>query len=65
MLAVLEAGAGAARERLRGALAAELRALETLAGHAAVPVDAALALLLELEWAGIARAAPGQRWSRG
>jgi DNA processing protein len=54
----------APRDRLRAALAAEPRALEALALDARVPVGEALSLLLELEWAGVARPAPGQRWSR-
>ena len=50
--------------RLRDALGAEPRTTDDLARATQLPVDAALALLLELEWAGVALAVPGQRWRR-
>lgn len=53
------------RSRLAGALADEGRTLEQLAALAGVSEVEALGELLALEWAGIARAVPGQRWRRG
>jgi DNA processing protein len=50
--------------RLRDALGAEPRTTDDLACATQLPVDAALALLLELEWAGVVLAVPGQRWRR-
>jgi len=50
--------------RLVAALRAEPRGAEALAGAAGLAVSETLALLLQLEWAGVAVAAPGQRWRR-
>ena len=50
--------------RLRDALGTEPRTTDDLARATQLPVDEALALLLELEWAGVALAVPGQRWRR-
>lgn len=50
--------------RVLGQLAAEPRALETVASGAALPVGETLALLLRLAWAGAAVSCPGQRWRR-
>lgn len=50
--------------RLLAALGAEPLTVETLARAAGVSVPEALAALLALEWAGAARARPGQRWTR-
>jgi DNA processing protein len=61
---------GGAREgttpqaRLQAALRAEPRGVDALAAAAGLAVDETLALLLQLEWAGAAAAAPGQRWRR-
>jgi len=54
--------AGEAGTRLRAALRAEPRTADELAAVAGLAVDEALAVLLELEWAGAAVAVPGQRW---
>jgi DNA processing protein len=51
-------------ERLRGALGDRPLGVDALAAAVGVPVAEALALLLELEWAGAAVALPGQRWRR-
>ncbi|HVP14838.1 MAG TPA: DNA-processing protein DprA [Terriglobales bacterium] len=56
------APSAAAAFRLRAALGTTSRTVEELARVAELPVDETLALLLELEWAGAARALPGQRW---
>jgi DNA processing protein len=50
--------------RLRDALGVEPRTTDDLARATQLSVDATLALLLELEWAGVALAVPGQRWRR-
>jgi DNA processing protein len=55
-------GSGAAGTRLRAALRAEPRTADELAAAAGLGVGEALAVLLELEWAGAALAVPGQRW---
>jgi len=55
-------GSGAS-VRVAAALDAEPRGLDGLAARAGVAPDLALAALLELEWAGIARAHPGSRWT--
>jgi len=51
-------------DRLREALGSAPRTVDDLARAAGLDVAATLALLLELEWAGLAAAAPGQRWRR-
>ncbi|MCC6347984.1 MAG: DNA-protecting protein DprA [Candidatus Eisenbacteria bacterium] len=48
--------------RLAAALDGTPRTLDDLAARARMEPQAALAELLRLEWAGIARARPGQRW---
>ena len=48
--------------RLRAALGGEPATVDTLAAAAALAVPEALALLLRLRWAGVARELPGQRW---
>lgn len=58
-------GGGPPLARLRAALRAGPRGTDELAGAAGLAVDETLALLLELEWAGVAVAVPGQRWRRG
>lgn len=50
--------------RLLAALDATPRAVESLAGAAALPLEDTLAVLLRLEWAGVAASCPGQRWRR-
>jgi DNA processing protein len=59
------AGLGPPPGRLLSALRSEPRGVDELAREAGITVDEALGILLELEWAGAARAAPGQRWSTG
>jgi len=54
----------APESRLLAALAGGPRPIEALAGVAGLPLDQTLAALLRLEWAGAARALPGQRWGR-
>jgi predicted Rossmann fold nucleotide-binding protein DprA/Smf involved in DNA uptake len=49
---------------LLAALAEAPRSIEVLAHAAALEIPAAMAGLLALEWAGSARALPGQRWVR-
>jgi len=49
--------------RMASALDAKARTLEDLAARAALEPPAALAELLRLEWAGVARPRPGQRWT--
>jgi len=62
------AGAAAPRgdatpaERVRVALGAEARTVDAIAAASGLDVAGTLALLLELEWAGVARRAAGQRW---
>lgn len=53
------------RARLAAALGEDERTLEQLASAASLSPGEAMAELLSLEWAGIARALPGQRWRRG
>ena len=50
--------------RLLEALAAGARSADALAAATGLGLDETLAALLRLEWAGAARALPGQRWSR-
>lgn len=50
-------------ERMASALDATPRTLDELSVRAALEPPAALAELLRLEWAGIARPRPGQRWT--
>jgi DNA processing protein len=57
-------GEAAPDVRLRAALRAEPRGVDELAAAAGLAVDEALALLLQLEWAGAALPVPGQRWRR-
>lgn len=54
----------APHDRLRAALRTTPRTADDLAAAAGLAVDETLALLLELEWAGVAEALPGQRWRR-
>ena len=63
------AGAPGAEEapleaRLIAALDREPRAVEAIAASLGLSVADALGGLLALEWAGVARALPGQRWAR-
>lgn len=53
-----------AESRLWSALASDPCPVESIAARAGVTLDQALAGLLALEWAGSARAWPGQRWAR-
>ncbi len=53
------------RERLLAVLAPEPRTLAALAEAAGLREEDAGAELVQMEWAGLARARPGQRWSRG
>jgi DNA processing protein len=62
--ALAESGAGA-DSTLIAALDAEGRTLDALAVAARLTVEQTLAALLRLEWAGAARALPGQRWAKG
>jgi DNA processing protein len=70
--AVREAASGAraaggvapAEARLLEALGEGPRPAEQLAEAAGLGLEEALAALLRLEWSGVARAHPGQRWSR-
>ena len=67
---VLEALAGtggdaASDTGLIAALDTEGRTVDALAAAAKLSVEETLAALLRLEWAGAARALPGQRWARG
>ncbi len=67
VLASLAAGSGvgaSAESRMLAALGDAPRALEPLAAAARLEVDAALAALLRLEWAGLAVSWPGQRFAR-
>lgn len=57
-------GGTAPQGRLRAALRAAPRTADELAVATGLPVDETLAVLLELEWAGVAEALPGQRWRR-
>jgi len=50
--------------RVAAALEPEPRSLDTLARHAGVTPERVLGALLQLEWAGVAIAHPGPRWSR-
>lgn len=67
---VVAAASASAREpwdaddRLRRALSPEGAPLEVLARAAGLSPSVALARLLALEWAGVARGGPGQRWGR-
>jgi len=61
VLALLPHGVGA-EARLTASLGRRPRAVESLAARAGLAVPEALELLLRLEWAGAARAFPGQRW---
>jgi DNA processing protein len=68
LAALRDIGAQSARraepaERMVSALDATPRTLDELSARAALEPPAALAELLRLEWAGIARPSPGQRWS--
>lgn len=58
------AGGAAPQGRLRAALRPTPRTADELAAAAGLAVEETLALLLELEWAGVAEALPGQRWRR-
>ncbi len=54
---------GDARARLAGLLSGEARTLEWLAAAAGIPSEEAIALLLALEWSGVASPRPGGRWA--
>ncbi len=54
----------AAGSRLCAALGPDPRPVEELAAAAGLDLPETLGLLLELEWSGVATAAPGQRWRR-
>ena len=58
------AGTAGPQGRLRAALRATPRTADELAAAAGLGVGEALALLLELEWAGAAEPVPGRRWRR-
>ena len=58
------AASGTPESRLLAALADAPRSIEALAQAAALEIPEAMAGLLALEWAGSARALPGQRWVR-
>jgi len=62
-LATASAGPPDPSARLASALDATPRTLDELASRAALEPHAALAELLRLEWAGVARSRPGQRWT--
>ena len=51
--------------RLAHALGREAVTIDTLAARSGLEVGRALAALTRLEWAGLARALPGQRWGAG
>ncbi len=51
--------------RVQAALADRPETVETIAERAAVPLPETLAILLRLEWAGIAAGSAGSRWRRG
>lgn len=53
------------RERLFAALGTAPRTLAELAAAVGLREQEAGAELVQMEWAGLARALPGQRWSRG
>jgi len=64
---VLEALAGAGDAGDSGVIAAldaDGRTVDALAAAAKLSVEETLAALLRLEWAGAARALPGQRWAK-
>jgi len=63
VLAALPRGTGA-RARLLDALGSRPAGLEAIARRAGTTLPETLELLLRLEWAGSARALPGQRWAR-
>ena len=50
--------------RLLAELAGGPRSADTLAAATGLALDETLSALLQLEWAGAARAVPGQRWVR-
>ncbi len=62
---VIATGAGAPSdpERIATRLRSGACRLDELAGDSGVPVERALAALLELEWAGVVVATAGQRWA--
>jgi DNA processing protein len=55
---------GSAESRMLRALSSTPEAIESLARRAGVELGDAVGALLALQWSGIARSAPGQRWSR-
>src|SRR5439155_11285433 len=55
---------GSPPARLLAALSVSPATVDTLAARSGLGVDAALAALLELEWAGLAAPGPGPRWTR-
>jgi len=62
-LAAPAAAAADPAARMAAALDAAPRTLDELAARAGLEAPAALAELLRLEWAGVACARPGQRWT--
>ena len=62
--AVLPPPDDAPLSRVLAALDARACGAETLAARARVTLDEALALLLQLQWAGAAERCPGQRWRK-
>jgi len=61
----IEAIAGGTMDaRLAASLARGPQSAEALAAVAGVPLAETLAALLRLEWAGVAQALPGQKWTR-
>jgi DNA processing protein len=54
----------AAPQRVLAALATGPRSVEACAAACSLALDEAQRVLLELEWAGLARCEPGGRWSR-
>ena len=59
-----EGAGGGPEDQLVAALGQRPEPVEELARRCGLAVDAALAALLGLEWAGVAVSHPGQRWSR-
>ena len=51
--------------RLATTLGREAETLDALAERSGLSIDRALAALTRLEWAGLARVLPGQRWASG
>jgi DNA processing protein len=64
LLAVVERPKARAESRLLDALGREPASLEAVASRSGLGVSEALAVLLRLEWAGVVRSCPGQRWRK-